>query len=67
MPEKTLVLRKDNHWYVINSASGDEEEILLTLLSYSENKSFNLEEQEVLQLVDRLGYTLEVYDGVDAA
>lgn len=60
MSEKTIVLRKDGHWYVISSATGDEREILLAILEYAENRKYNIGKDEVLALLDQLGYALDV-------
>jgi hypothetical protein len=67
MPEKTLVLRKDAQWYVVTSDAGDEREILLTLLEYSEKTTYNVEREDVLELIDHLGYRLEVHEGLGMA
>lgn len=67
MEPKTLVLRKDRHWYVISSADGDEEKILLTLLEHAENRTYNVETDDVLQLIDHLGWRLEVYEDMGLA
>ncbi len=67
MQDKTLVLRKDAHWYVISSAQGDEREILLALLEYAEEETYNIERDEVMDLVDQLGYRLEVHEDLTAA
>ncbi|MFH0910076.1 MAG: hypothetical protein V1918_00990 [Planctomycetota bacterium] len=61
MSDKTIVLKKDGHFYIINSATGDEREILLTILEYSENRKYNISRNEVLALIKELGYELEVY------
>ncbi len=67
MDGKTLVLRKDRHWYVINSRDGDEREILLTLLAYSEDGVHGIERGEVLEVMSQLGWELEVYDNTQVA
>jgi len=67
MKPKTMILRKGSHWYVISSEDGDEREILLTLLEYSEQTTYNIERTEVLQLIDQLGWELEVVPNLDAA
>jgi hypothetical protein len=61
MGEKTIVLRKGEQWYVITSHQGDEREILLTLLEYAEQRKYDIQRSEVLQLIDRLGWKLEVH------
>ena len=68
MREKTLVLRKNGHWYVLNSNKGDEREILLALMEYAEEEHFDIEAGEVYSLMEQLGYRLEVYiPGLGAA
>lgn len=67
MSDKTIVMRKAGHWYVINSETGDEKEMLLTLLQYSENKEYNIEQTDVLSLADQLGWEIDVYPNVGAA
>ncbi|MFW5857217.1 MAG: hypothetical protein ACOCX4_05000 [Planctomycetota bacterium] len=64
MSDKTIVLKKDGHWYVINSATGDEREILLTILEYAENRRYNISKDEVLALVEKLGYELDVHENL---
>ena len=61
MREKTLVLRKNGHWYVMNSSAGDEREIILALMEYSEQEHFDIEPEEVDSLMEQLGWRLEVY------
>lgn len=61
MSDKTIVLKKDGHWYIINSASGDEREILLTVLEYAENRKYNISKNEVLALIEKLGYEVDVH------
>ena len=68
MFEKTIVLRKKDHWYVLNSRTGDEKEILLALMEYSERKKYDIAEDEVYALMEQLGWKLEVYiPGLGAA
>lgn len=67
MHDKTLVLRKDAHWYVISSACGDEREILLALLEYAEEARFNIGRDEVYALLERFGWVLEEHDNLAAA
>ena len=67
MSEKTICLRKDGHWYVISSAAGDEREILLTILEYAENRKYNIGKDEVLALLDQLGYELDVQQNYGVA
>jgi hypothetical protein len=64
MEEKTIVLRKGAHWYILNSSAGDEQEILLTLLEYAEQRTYNIDRADVLALIDRLGWSLEVHENV---
>ena len=68
MREKTMVLRKNGHWYVLNSNSGDEREILLTLMEYAEQERYDISREDVYKLMERLGWRLEVYiPGLGAA
>lgn len=68
MLEKTVVLRKKGHWYVLNSRTGDEREIILALLEYAEQEKYDISVDEVYQLMDKLGWRLEVYiPGLGAA
>jgi hypothetical protein len=65
--EKTMILKKSGHWYVINSSSGNEKEILLTILEYAENKKYNISENEVMHLIDKLGYELDSFNDMGIA
>lgn len=67
MVKKTIVLRKEDHWYIISSQDGDESKMLLTLLEYSQKERYNIEPDEVYELLDRLGWEVEVYDRRGAA
>lgn len=67
LDNKTIILRKGAHWYVINSDTGDEAEMLLALIEYSEGETYNINRSEVLELVDRLGWELEVHNNLGAA
>ena len=68
MLEKTIVLRKNGHWYVINSQAGDEKEILLALIEYSEQKKYDIEMTEVNELAEQLGWKVETFiPGLGAA
>lgn len=68
MLEKTIVLRKKGHWYVLNSRTGDEREIILALLEYAECEKYDISADEVYQLMEKLGWRLEVYiPGLGAA
>ncbi len=68
MRDKTLVLRKEGHWYVLNSRTGDEREIILTLMEYAEQQTYDISTGEVYALMDKLGWKLEVYiPGLGAA
>ncbi|MDR3210648.1 MAG: hypothetical protein LBU79_01880 [Planctomycetota bacterium] len=68
MYEKTLVLRKDGHWYVLNSQSGDEREIILALMEYAEKEQYDILPEEVYSLMEQLGWKLEIYiPGLGAA
>ena len=68
MPEKTIVLRKNGHWYVINSRNGDEQEIILTLIELAENRKYDINISEVNSLMDQLGWRIEVHiPGMGAA
>lgn len=68
MTDKTVVLRKKGHWYVLNSRTGDEREIILALLEYAEQEKYDISASEVYQLMDKLGWKLEVYiPGLGAA
>lgn len=67
MSAKTIVLRKDGHWYVISSSEGDEREILLKLLEYAENRTYNIGRREVVDLIEKLGYTLEIHNNLGMA
>ena len=64
MSEKSIVLKKDGHWYIINSSTGDEKEILLTILEYAENKRYNINKSEVMNLIDKLGYEIDVHQNL---
>ncbi len=66
MSDKTMVLRKEGHWYVINSQNGDEREILLTLLEYAEQRKYDIARGEVVDLIGQLGWQLEVHDNLCA-
>ncbi|MDR1535306.1 MAG: hypothetical protein LBU64_09445 [Planctomycetota bacterium] len=61
MLEKTMIMRKKGYWYVLNSNSGDEKGILLTLLEYAEHEHFNIGRDDVYTLMEKLGWKLEVY------
>ncbi len=66
--EKTIVLRKNGHWYVLNSSTGNEREIILALMEYAEQKQYEIELDEVYSLMEQLGWKLEVYiPGLGAA
>ncbi len=68
MNDKTLVLRKQGHWYVLNSRTGDEREILLALMEYAEQETYGVSLDEVYGLMERLGGRLETYiPGLGAA
>ncbi len=68
MYEKTIVLRKKGHWYVLNSRTGDEKEIILALMEYAEQQKYDISTDEVYRLMERLGWKLEVYiPGLGAA
>lgn len=68
MHDKTIVLRKNGHWYVLNSSTGDEREIILALMEYAEQERFDIEPEEVYSLMEQLGWRLEVYiPGLGAA
>ncbi|MCC8108813.1 MAG: hypothetical protein LIQ30_07165 [Planctomycetes bacterium] len=68
MHEKTIVLRKNGHWYVLNSRNGDEKEIILALMEYAEEERYDIEPQEVYDLMEKLGWKMEVYiPGLGAA
>lgn len=68
MFDKTLVLRKKGHWYVLNSRTGDEREIILTLMEYAEQEQFDIKLDEVYSLMEQLGWKLETYiPGLGAA
>ncbi len=68
MNEKTIVLRKNGHWYVLNSETGDEKEIILALMEYAEKEQYGIEPNEVYSLMEQLGWKLEVYiPGLGAA
>ncbi len=68
MNDKTLVLRKQGHWYVLNSRTGDEREILLALMEYAEQETYGVSLDEVYGLMERLGWRLETYiPGLGAA
>ncbi|MCD8350136.1 MAG: hypothetical protein LUC93_05935 [Planctomycetaceae bacterium] len=47
MPDKTIVLRKKGHWYVLNSRTGDEREIILALMEYAEQEKYEIEREDV--------------------
>ncbi|GEM_PF-1634399 len=61
MSDKTIVLKKDGHHYILRSASGDEREILLTILEYAENRRYNIGKNEVMALLRKLGYQVSVH------
>jgi hypothetical protein len=68
MNEKTIVLRKNGHWYVLNSETGDEKEIILALMEYAEKEQYGIEANEVYSLMEQLGWKMEVYiPGLGAA
>ncbi|MDR1744419.1 MAG: hypothetical protein LBS30_01550 [Planctomycetota bacterium] len=68
MLERTVVLRKKGHWYVLNSRTGDEREIILALMEYAEQEQYDIRREEVYQLMEKLGWKLEVYiPGLGAA
>ncbi len=68
MYDKTIVLRKKGHWYVLNSRTGDEREIILTLMEYAEQEQYDISPNEVYSLMEQLGWKLEVYiPGLGAA
>lgn len=68
MREKTIVLRKKGHWYVLNSHTGDEKEIILALLEYAEQRKYDISPTEVYALMEQLGWKMEVYiPGLGAA
>ena len=68
MLDKTVVRRKKGHWYVLNSRTGDEREIILALMEYAEQEKYDISREEVYQLMDKLGWKLEVYiPGLGAA
>ncbi|MCC8190125.1 MAG: hypothetical protein LIP77_05730 [Planctomycetes bacterium] len=68
MYEKTVVLRKKGHWYVLNSRTGDEREIILTLMEYADQQKYDINRDEVYSLMEKLGWKLEVYiPGLGAA
>lgn len=68
MPDKTIVLRKKGHWYVLNSRTGDEREIILALMEYAEQETYDIQREDVYKLMDKLGWKLEVYiPGLGAA
>ena len=68
MYDKTIVLRKNGHWYVLNSRTGDEREIILALMEYAEQEKYDIQPGEVYDLMEQLGWKLEVYiPGLGAA
>ena len=68
MYDKTIVLRKNGHWYVLNSSAGDEKEIILALMEYAEQEKYDISPCEVYSLMEKLGWKLEVYiPGLGAA
>ena len=68
MPDKTIVLRKQGHWYVLNSRTGDEKEIILALMEYADQQKYDISHDDVYNLMDKLGWKLEVYiPGLGAA
>ena len=68
MYDKTIVLRKNGHWYVINSQTGDEREIILALMEFAEQEKYDISVDEVYSLMEQLGWKLEVYiPGLGAA
>lgn len=67
MSEKSIILKKDGHWYIINSSAGDEKEILLTILEYAENKKYNINQNEVMSLIDKLGYEIDIHNNLGLA
>lgn len=64
---KTIVLRKDGHWFVINSSDGNPRDIILTLLEYSENRRYSVGKEEVATLCEKLGYSLEIHENFGIA
>ena len=68
MSDKTIVLRKQGHWYVLNSRTGDEKEIILALMEYADQQKYDISHDDVYNLMDKLGWKLEVYiPGLGAA
>ncbi len=68
MHDKTIVLRKQGHWYVLNSRTGDEKEIILALMEYADQQKYDISHDDVYNLMDKLGWKLEVYiPGLGAA
>lgn len=67
MSEKTIVLRKGDHWYVISSSEGDQNEIMLALLEYAEQETYNIDREDVTDLVNELGWQMEIHDNLSAA
>ncbi len=68
MSDKTIVLRKRGHWYVLNSRTGDEREIILALMEYADNRKYDISHDDVYNLMEKLGWKLEVYiPGLGAA
>lgn len=67
MGRKTMVLRKQDHWYIISSGAGEESELLLALLEFAEQTEYNIERGEVEALLQRLGWTLEIHDNLNVA
>jgi hypothetical protein len=67
MEEKTIVLKKNGHWYILNSCAGDEREILHALLEYSEQQEYDIERSDVVELIHQLGYELEVHNNLNVA
>ncbi len=66
--EKTIVLKKNGHWYVLNSRTGNECEIILALMEYAEQEHYDIAPGEVYSLMEQLGWKLEVYiPGLGAA
>ncbi len=66
MNERTIILRKRGHWYVVTSRQGDEREALLTLLEHAENRRYTIERDDVIRLIRELGWELEVHDNLVA-
>ena len=65
MASETLVLRKQDHWFVIGVPPERDrrQAIILSLLEHAEQRSFDVELRDVDNLAKELGWTLDCRRG----